>query len=358
VLLALVVTLVMLKEDGGQEESAGDSQKSAGINFDISPASNSFSDEGLSVEDQKTVPSDAVLPYKSKFGPLPGSLEGTIMRQSLALDEDGNLRISADVQRIFDFFLSTIEQEDLSVILQRIQEYLDFHLDEPALSQSLAVMNQYVAFKKALFDFEVQRSESLRALTDSPGGLSGETYIALLEEQLQAQKDLRNLHLDPQVHEAFYEDEEIYDDYSLARMKVQADKTLSASEKQDRLAEIDAQAPSELVESRKEAQLTDILKEKTNALKESGASASEIKALRTEMLGVEAAERFEALDQERARWQQRLDQYLAQRRIILSADGLSEQEKILQINQLRQSQFDEREQIRVTVYEKRADAVE
>src|SRR5690606_7571385 len=136
-----------------------------------------------------------------------------------------------------------------------------------------AVMNQYVAFKKALFDFELERTESLRTMAENAAGLSSEAYISLLEEQLHAQKDLRIQHLDPQVHEAFYADEETYDDYSLARMKVQADKSLSESDKQMRLAELDALAPPELVASRKEAQLTDILKEKTQALKESGASA-------------------------------------------------------------------------------------
>ena len=352
VLLALVASMLFLRDEPNREDLSESSVPHAKERAQITE--DSRAEETMA---RKTVPSETVLPYKSKYGPLPGSLEGTIMQQALALDEEGNLRISGDLQRIFDFFLATIEEEDLSVILQRIQEYLAFHLDEPALGQSLAIMNQYVAFKKALFDFELQRSESLKALTESASGVSSETYLALLEEQLLAQKDLRSLHLDPQVHEAFYSEDEVYDDYSLARMKVQADKTLSSSEKQERLAEIDALAPTELVASRKEAQITDILNAKTTALKESGADAAEIKALRTEMLGSEAAERFDALDQERARWQQRIDSYLEQRQSILSADGLSAQAKAQQIQQLRQDQFDSREQIRLSVYEQRADAV-
>ena len=58
---------------------------------------------------QKRVPSEEVLPYKSLYGPLPGTLEGTVMQQALVVDEDGNLRISSDLKRVFDFFLSTIE---------------------------------------------------------------------------------------------------------------------------------------------------------------------------------------------------------------------------------------------------------
>tara|TARA_R110002072_G_scaffold90500_10_gene202540 strand:+ start:17382 stop:18479 length:1098 start_codon:yes stop_codon:yes gene_type:complete len=306
---------------------------------------------------QKTVPSDKVLPYKSMYGPLPGTLEGTIMQQALVVDEEGNLRISSDLKRVFDFFLSTIEEEDLSVILNRIREYLDFSLDEPALSQAKEIMEQYVALKKALFDFEVERSESLKRIMDQSGDMKGETYLSLLKEQLDAQRDLRSLHLSPDTHEAFYSDEEVYDSYSLSRMEVKADKRLSEEEKQARFAEIDAQAPQEIVESRRESQVTDILKAKTQALKSTGASQQAIKALRTEMLGPEAAERFDVLDQERASWNNKIERYLQQRQAILNNDGLGEETKLRQVDALRQRDFDPREQIRLGVYERRADAV-
>lgn len=306
---------------------------------------------------QKQIPSEKVLPYKSKYGPLPGTLEGTVMQQALAVDEDGNLRISSDIKRVFDFFLSTIEEEDLDIILSRIQEYLDYSLDEPALSQAKEIMTQYISLKKALFEFEVERAESLKAIMEQGGDNKGESYLSLLKEQLDAQRDLRSLHLSPEAHAAFYADEEAYDSYSLARMEVNANKSLTEEERQTRFAEIDAQAPADIVEARKEAQVTDILKAKTQALKESGASQQDIKALRTEMLGPEAAERFEVLDQERATWSQRIESYLQAREAILSNDGLSNGDKEQQINTLRQNDFDSREQIRLGVYERRADAV-
>tara|TARA_R110001592_G_scaffold62252_2_gene190371 strand:- start:9568 stop:10662 length:1095 start_codon:yes stop_codon:yes gene_type:complete len=307
--------------------------------------------------EQKRVLSEKVLPYKSIYGPLPGTLEGTIMQQALVVDEEGNLRISSDLQRVFDFFLSTIEEENLDVILNRIQEYLDYSLDEPALSQAKEIMSQYIAMKKALFDFEVERSDSLKRIMEQSGDTQGETYLSLLKEQLDAQRDLRSLHLGPETHEAFYADEEAYDSYSLARMEVNANKSLTDEQKQARLADIDAQAPIDIVEARKEAQVTDILKTKTQALKASGGSQQEIKALRTEMLGAEAAERFDLLDQERADWSQRIESYLQKRAAILSNEGLSEEAKQQQINELRQNDFDSREQIRIGVYERKADAV-
>lgn len=314
-------------------------------------------DEDDQVRVQKTVPSEKILPYKSKYGPLPGSLEGTIMNQALVVDEEGNLRISNDLKRIFDFFLSTIEEEKLDTILNRIKEYLAYSLQEPALGQANEIMTQYVSLKKALFDFELERSDSLRVLMEQGGTNKGEVYLGLLKEQLDAQRDLRSLHLSPEVHEAFYADDEAYDSYSLARMEVNVDKTLSEEEKQQRFDEIDAQAPSEIVESRKNAQVTDVLKQKTQLLREQGASQQEIRSLRTEMLGAEAADRFEVLDQQRAEWSQRIDSYLQKRKEVLEIPGLSEVEKQAQLTAYKRAQFDEREQLRLGVYERKADAV-
>lgn len=303
------------------------------------------------------VPSEKVLPYRSQYGPLPSSLEGTLMRQSLSVDPNGNLRISADIRRVFEFFLAAVEEEDLSVILKRIQEYLDFNLDEPALGQALRVMTQYVDFKKALFDYETERSKALEVYLDSSVTLSTNAYVQLLDEQLQMKKYLRGLYLDPQVHKAFYADEEVYDDYSLARISVQADKSLSLAEKRQRLEEIDSQAPEELVASRREAQIIDILKAETQRLKEQGAESEEIQQLRTQLLGAEAAERFDKLDQERAIWQHRIDDYLQHRESILSLQGLGEPEKLQQVEELRQRLFDNKERIRVSVYERKAETV-
>ena len=49
------------------------------------------------------------------------------------------------------------------------------------------------------------------------------------------------------------------------------------------------------------------------------------------MFGTEAAERFEALDQQRAEWKTRLDSYLAQRKEILALEGLSGDEQQVQL---------------------------
>jgi lipase chaperone LimK len=181
-------------------------------------------------------------------------------------------------------------------------------------------------------------------------------YLQLLQEQLTVQSDLRSQHLDPEVYEAFYASEEAYDNYSLSRLLIESDESLNTEEKMSRLAQLDAQAPSDIVASRREASITDDLKARVEHIKENGGGREEVRAVRVEMFGEEAAERFDALDEERAQWQARLDNYLKQRGEILSLEGLTIEERQAQVDSLRESQFDSREQIRVKVYERKADA--
>lgn len=300
--------------------------------------------------------SQEVLPYKSRFGALPDSLQGTMMKQSLQTDEQGNLRISSDIRRVFDFFLSSIEEEELDIILARIDEYLTHYLKEPALAQSKQILGEYIGLKQALYDFEQNRSSNLKAMIDS-GELQSNKglYLSLLTEQLKAQSDLRAEHLSAEVYEAFYAEEEAYDQYSLARMMVNSDESLSAQEKAVRLAQVDAEAPSDMVESRQQAQITDTLKQRVAEIKQAGGDAAKVREVRVEMFGEEAAQRFESLDQARSQWQARINSYLEQRQEILSIDGLSQEERQVQVDNLRESQFDSREQIRVQVYERKAD---
>ncbi|TNC79353.1 MAG: hypothetical protein C9356_19615 [Oleiphilus sp.] len=294
-----------------------------------------------------------VLPYKSSLPDLPSSLHGSRIDYQLATDEQGHLRLSSDLRGVFDFFLTAIHEEELERILQRIEEYLDVQLDEPALSEAKSLLASYISLKESLMDYEQEQSAKLQAAIDN--GTLREQSLDLLEAQLDARDALRAEHLGAQVQEIFFGAEQQYDRYTLARMRVLGNSQLTEAEKAEQLAQIDAQAPEDLVASRREAQIIEELKQQEAVLREHGADKQAIRQLRTEMFGTEAAERFAALDQSRQAWQQRLDNYLAQRQTLLNHSGLTMDDKTRAIEQLRESLFDEREQIRVKVYERKAD---
>jgi len=304
---------------------------------------------------QDTPPKTPALSYESRYGDLPESLEGTTLMQDLAVDEAGHLRVSNDLRMIFDYFLSAVTEEPVETIIARIDEYLEHHLESPALNEAREILQAYIALKESLYDYEIEHTGAVRNLIEN-GIASGspDAYLSLLEEQLSARNALRAEHLPAEVHEAFYAREEAYDRYTLERMRVNANDGLSEADKALMLAQIDASAPEDLVAERKEAQKLETLQSQTQLLRESGAQEEDIHSLRAEAYGEEAAERFAKLDQERALWDQRLNTYLEQKQAILETPGLSEQDKTNQIERLRSSQFDKREQIRVKVLENRA----
>ncbi|HNC85601.1 MAG TPA: lipase secretion chaperone, partial [Agitococcus sp.] len=65
----------------------------------------------------------------------------------------------------------------------------------------------------------------------------------------------------------------------------------------------------------------------------------------------EATERLEALDQERAEWDKRINAYLQTRDTILKNPALSDAERQRQLNEIKNKDFTEQERVRVGAFE-------
>jgi lipase chaperone LimK len=292
-----------------------------------------------------TETTESILGYKSKHGALPKSLRGPTIGNALQVDEDGNLIISIDLKDLFDYFLSTITEEDLDTILLRINEYLTHYLQDPALSEAKAILTQYIEFKYSLMDLEKEMGEELAQMSQQDKVNGG--YLRFLQKQMHQRNTLRSQHLDIEVHEIFYEDEELYDEYTYSKLLVTSDASLSAIEQFDRVAELQSALPEDVRESIRNTQITDELRIRTNQLLESGGDQEQVRELRREMFGDSAVQRFDELDQQRAAWNSRINSYLTQRATILSSQGLTEDELNLQVDDLRSSLFNKLEQIRI-----------
>jgi len=83
-------------------------------------------------------------------------------------------------------------------------------------------------------------------------------------------------------------------------------------------------------------------------LLEQGADPSEVRELRLSLVGPEATGRLEDLDQERQQWQQRMDDFSAEREAILSYQGLAEDDKQAAIEELLENRFNANERLRVS----------
>ena len=286
-----------------------------------------------------------ILGYKSIHGTLPESLRGTTLDNSLRVDDKGHLIISIDLKDLFDYFLSTITEEDLDTILLRINEYLEHHLQEPALSESKAILAQYIEFKYSLISLEEEMGDELAQMSQQDKVNGG--YLSFLKKQMDQRNALRSQYLDLNVYEAFYEDEQRYDEYTYSKLLVSSDTSLSASEQFDKITELQSTLPEDVRKSIRNTQITDELKIRTEQLLLSGGDQEQVRELRREMFGDAAVQRFDKLDQQRAQWTSRVDSYLSQRNEILNSQGLPEGELNVQIDDLRASLFEKQEQIRV-----------
>ena len=181
-------------------------------------------------------------------------------------------------------------------------------------------------------------------------------YLSFLRKQMDQRNALRVQHLDLAVYEAFYEEEQRYDEYTYSKLLVNSDKSLSASERLDKIIEFQNTLPEDVRQSMRDTQITDELKIRTEKVLADGGDQQQVRELRREMLGDEAVQRFDKLDQERAQWKARISAYLTQRANILNNQGLAKDELISQVDALRASLFDELEQIRVRSIERSAKA--
>ena len=290
-------------------------------------------------------PETSQLPYTSKYGALVSSLKGIYFDRHLAVDEAGNLRISSDIKDVFDFFFSAIEDEELDVVLNRIREYLSYKLDEPARGQAFELLNDYVKYKASILDLELAFSERIQQFSNANEAPEfGKEYLDLVSERMEAVKLLRSEVLNPEMHEAFYGEKELYDNYMLSKLAIQADSTLTEQQKRSALEILDNNMPAEFISKRAAANPVEALRMATAA----SSDTEDIYTVRADLVGEDAAQRLGDLDGQRALWTQRYDSYAIQRDAIIANEAFSTEVKQNELSALRAGLFDENERIRVT----------
>jgi lipase chaperone LimK len=216
--------------------------------------------------------------------------------------------------------------------IERLRRYIAAELPQPAQSQASAVLTQYLNYKRQLLDLEATYSRT--------------TDISALRQRLSAVQALRARVLEPAVHQAFFALDEAYDRFSLERLAIQADSALDSDAKGRAIDQLRAGLPGDLQELLV-PQLQSELREQTVALQAQGANAQQIRQLRQQLVGSEAAARLEALDLQRAQWQQRVAVYRQERQRIEATRGLDDVERRSAIERLEAEQFDEGERLRL-----------
>lgn len=283
-------------------------------------------------------------PFITGLEQLPASLSGTEVDGELLIDEQGNLYVTRRLRDLFDYFLSTVGEESLPTIIQRVKAYIRHRTPEPAQSQAISLFDQYMAYRAALRD-----------VPEAGGKPADQIDLDAIMTQKAAEQRLRQQYFSPEVIQAFFGDEDAYDQYTLQSLKIARNTQLSAAEKAEKTAELLKQLPEGLRESMQSTVQYQSLEQQTAAWKARKGSAAELRQLRLNLVGSEATGRLEVLDQDNAQWQRRVDAYLLeQRKIISNPQWSAEQKQLMVVSLRRQQGFSESEQLRLPAFEQMA----
>jgi lipase chaperone LimK len=260
----------------------------------------------------------------------PRSLRGTTIDGALPVDAGGHLVVAPDVRRFFDYFLALTGEESLPRIHDRLVHAIGARLHAPADREAEELLDRYLAYRDRARDL---------------------TADGTVVERLEAVRALRRETLGVTTAAQLFSDEDARDDATVLAHATAEDPSLTPEERTARLSALEAALPDDV----RAATLPLRLGQEEAALAASGASPTEVHALREQMVGPEATARLEALDRERAEWQRRFDAYRAERVAIEANAGRTPEERTAAIAQLRDERFTPEERRRVEALD-RADA--
>lgn len=260
------------------------------------------------------------------------SLRETEVDGVLEVDRHGHLVISEQLRYLFDYFFTAVGEVSFGEAAERIRLYLASQLQEPALGEALTLLQNYIDYKTALVDLE----QRFPVVADIAGLRAREDEVQRLRARL----------FSPQAHAAFFASEEIYNQFTLERLAILQDPNLTDEDKAVMIEQLRQGLPED-VQDLLIPQIHQTLTEQTEQLLEQGADEQDIRQLRLSMVGPEATERLESLDQERYEWDQRLTQFDAERQSLLSDASLAEEDRHAAVAALLAERFSRHEQVRV-----------
>lgn len=259
------------------------------------------------------------------------SLADVDIPQSIATDTQGNLVTNEGLRELMDFFLALDGELSVQQIRQLFAAAAQAQCNAQCARDALALFDRYLVY---LDDMQAARHE----WTDD----------ATPRERLDAVIGTRRQLLGDELAQALFGYDEQYDQFRIAQWEIHHDSTLSPQEKADRMRALTAEQPADLQErDQASAQFQQL-----QQLHKSGPDDAALRfAARADLVGTEAAERLQQLDQQRAQWQLRYQDYRAELNRLLAAD-ISTADQTRQIEQLRLRHFDEQESQRAAALDR------
>lgn len=210
----------------------------------------------------------------------------------LKADADGNLVVDTDALRWIEFVFAAAGEISDSDIIALARREIDALLSAPAREQAYQLVEQYVRYREL--------------------GAANEFVPADVNDSLASFAELHRIRV-----QAFgagrarvlFGDEELAQQIAWQRFEISRDSMLTADQKTQRIAGLEAQLPVSERSVVTQQQAWQRAGNALNTLRQNGADDSEMWQQRADKFGVDAADRFADLDMQRANWNVRLARY-------------------------------------------------
>jgi len=265
------------------------------------------------------------------------SQQDTEVNCQLKIDSSQHLVVNSQTRDCFEYFITQYEENDLEQIKIHFGKFIQGQYLEPARSQIMDLWTRYLKYREQLADIQAPSAKQ-----------QDKNYFQKIFNSIQ---DIRKRFFSASEIEGLFSSEDIYQNYTLDRMQILEDSSLSEIEKARKLKERFEELPEDWQHNLQELSKLDDLHTLTKQIKARNGSAEELRQMRTALVGAEATQRLETLDTQRNAWQQRVTSYLDSRDEIIKSN-MSDSAKNQAIQQLRQQQFNSsQEQLRLRTFE-------
>lgn len=261
---------------------------------------------------------------------LPASLEGTSLPGGWAeTDSNGSLVPTPQLRQLFEYYLAALGEETLPQLIARIEGALA-RLEEPARSEALATLGDYLDYKLALGDLEASYGDA--------GTLDADQ----MQQRMAEIRSLRRAWMDAPTADAFFASDEAVDQFQVEQLRIRTDESLSEEEREQALAMAEQALPEPVREARRE---TRKFSDYQQARSELAGDPEALSAWREEHFGEEAARQLEKAEAEQQAWESKWQAYreeLAE----LESLGVAGPELDAAIDSLRDDYFEGAEKLR------------
>lgn len=257
------------------------------------------------------------------------TFRGAAIDGSLRVDKAGHLIIDLDLRHWIDFHLAATGEIPLITTIEIMRSQIAT-LPQPGENQAEVILDNYLGYLDALQSYDTEQQK--RVVEPSMEEMISRTHW---------QQRLRKEWFELDVLTAFFEADEILDNYTVARLRLAKEGATEAE-----LAQLEEKLPLAVRVMRRESRKLVDLEQAETELKNQGLSAVELDHWRRNEYGEEVADRLSDIDQHQNVWTHRLNKYKSYQKT-LSLDGLSESDRYKLLQSYRDANFSLLEQKRL-----------